>query len=303
MTKKHEDFSELSYNLHKKHLSRYLKDKKLYKFSKSWLRNDTVDYWRHKRMYEQLGPLIKFYPDAKWLTVGDGKYGRDAQFIQAKGVEVLATDISDFLLKEAKEIGFIKKYKKENAEKLSFKDKKFDFVLCKESFHHFPKPIVALYEMIRVSKKGVVLIEPNDVKERIALIKKAEIFIKRLLGHASTVEKYFDKFEESGNYVYSFSRREAEKVARAIGLKCVAFKGFDDYYVKGVENEKVSNRSKLFLKIKILLLLMEIAYRLSLRERSLLTAVIFKENVSQELRSKMENIGFEVVNLPENPYV
>ena len=49
-------------------------------------------------------------------------------------------------------------------------------------------------ELLRVARKGVVLIEPQDHKER------------------------GDKYEEAGNYVYSLSRREMSKLARAANL-------------------------------------------------------------------------------------
>lgn len=50
----------------------------------------------------------------------------------------------------------------ENAEKLSSPNETLDFVLCKESYHHFTRPMLALYEMLRVATKAVVLIEPNE---------------------------------------------------------------------------------------------------------------------------------------------
>ncbi|WP_158308790.1 methyltransferase domain-containing protein [Desulfocurvibacter africanus] len=76
---------------------------------------------------------------------------------------------------------FIPEYSVENAEKLSFANGSYDYLLCKEAFHHFPRPMIALYEMLRVARKGIVLIEPND--------------------------NGADGFEECGNYVYSLSRR------------------------------------------------------------------------------------------------
>jgi hypothetical protein len=69
-------------------------------------------------------------PQARWLTVGDGRYGNDAKYISNKGGHALASDISDCLLKEAKDIGYIAEYKKENAEALSFQDAEFDYVLA-----------------------------------------------------------------------------------------------------------------------------------------------------------------------------
>ena len=94
-------------------------------------------------MLSKLKPFIK--QGEKWLTLGDGRYGTEANFLISNGVEALATDYSDNLLKIGKEIGFIKDYKKENAESLSFEDNQFDYVLIK-AFHHFPRPWIALYE-------------------------------------------------------------------------------------------------------------------------------------------------------------
>lgn len=146
------------------HGSDYVKGVK--RTAKPWLLDGTIDSWRHARMYAFTDPITSVFKKASWLTVGDGKYGRDAHYLEQQEANVLATDISDVLLKKAKKEGYVEKYKKENAECLTFKDNSFDFVLCKESYHHFPRPIVALYEMIRVAKKAVILIEPNDVQTR-----------------------------------------------------------------------------------------------------------------------------------------
>ena len=156
------NFQEVSYERHDKHIAEHILDEKKANLSKTWFETDTVDAWRHQRMYQTIDPILRTEPEAKWLTVGDGRYGIDAKYILDKGCEALPTDISDVLLKEAKKLGFIPDYRKENAEFLTFKDSEFDYVFCKESYHHFPRPMIALYEMLRVARKGVVLIEPND---------------------------------------------------------------------------------------------------------------------------------------------
>ena len=33
---------------------------------------DSVDQWRHDRMFSNLDPILRARPDATWLTVGDG---------------------------------------------------------------------------------------------------------------------------------------------------------------------------------------------------------------------------------------
>lgn len=151
--------------LHKKqedHHKKVIKSEKEKKKSETWFEKDTVDYWRHKRMRDSLLPLISFYPNSSWLTIGDGRYGTDANYLLSKGVDAHASDIQEELLKIGNEKGFIKKFSKQNAEALNFSDNEFDFVYCKESYHHFPRPAIAVYEMLRVAKKVIVLQEPKD---------------------------------------------------------------------------------------------------------------------------------------------
>jgi hypothetical protein len=92
------EFQNVSYDLHKEHFKS--SDAERLKFEESWFDETTVDYWRHHRMYAPLTPLIKAYPNSKWLTVGDGRFGLDS--VKLKKIEptldVLPTDISPYLL-------------------------------------------------------------------------------------------------------------------------------------------------------------------------------------------------------------
>lgn len=258
------------------------------------LLNNTVDYWRHSRMYSFIDPILKIEKKSTWLTVGDGRYGHEAHYIESKGSGVVASDISISRLKKAKQANYIGKYKKINAEKISLTDSSYEYILCKESYHHFPRPIIALYEMIRVAKKAVILIEPNDVRKR-------SLSWKNILG-IEDLRSYYNKFEVSGNYVYGITRREIQKVALGIGLKYCAFAAVDDYYIPGVENEKITSNGPLKRKIRIILIILNIAYWLGIRDRSLLVAIIFKQKPSKKLSIELKNAGYDIVELPDNPY-
>lgn len=297
------DFNEISYQMHEKHFHQFADGEKNEKLSKTWFDDDTVDSWRHERMYNSILPLLKAYPDSNWLTVGDGRYGKDAHFFIKKGFNVLATDISDVLLKEGKKAGFIDDYSKENAEALSFSNNQFDFVFCKESYHHFPRPMISLYEMLRVARKGVILIEPNDCYISSTFLNVFFQNFKDVI--KSLLKKRFIRhtFEESGNYIYSISKREIEKVALGMNLRYVAFKGIEDYYEKGVEYEKAIKGNKSFYRVKLRIFLLEFLTRIKLKQPGLLVAVIFKEEPNSTLKYYISKKGYEVIKLPENPFL
>jgi SAM-dependent methyltransferase len=91
----------------------------------------------------------------------------------------------------------------EDGEKLSFSDDSFDYTFIAASLHHFPRPILGLYELMRVSKEGVIVIEPNDSwLTRIATA----------LGLATEVE-------ESGNYVYRLSKHDVARIAKSLFVR------------------------------------------------------------------------------------
>ena len=168
------------------------------------------------------------------MTVGDGRYGTDANALIKMGVkEVLCTDFSDILLKKGKAVGFINEFSKENCECLSFDDHSFDYVLCKEAYHHFPRPAIALYEMLRVCRIAVVLIEPNDSIIEYKPLAFIIPLIKKILGQKANIERH--EFEDVGNYCYRVSKREIEKFQLGMHRRYVAFKGINDYYEKGAE--------------------------------------------------------------------
>ncbi|MDN5940321.1 MAG: class I SAM-dependent methyltransferase [Nitrospira sp.] len=296
-------FQDKSYQQHSEHFKEYTQNSEKAAHSKTWFEKDTVDAWRHKRMYQVLDPILVIEPRAKWLTVGDGRYGKDAKYITEKGSDALATDISEYLLKEAKDIGYIKAYQVENAESLSFHDSAFDYVFCKESYHHFPRPMLALYEMLRVAKSGVLLIEPNDayIINRISIIlfRTMKSVLKNILGKKT--DKHF--YEETGNYVFSISRREIEKVALGLNYNVVAFKGINDAYLSGVEHEKMSERGPLQKKTRRLITIANFLCKFGFLDWGILASIIFKKEPSKELVRQLTDEGYEIVQLPDNPHI
>jgi ubiquinone/menaquinone biosynthesis C-methylase UbiE len=298
-----EGFIEKSYRRHAEHFHQYSKSGEKHEHAKTWFKNETVDAWRHRRLYRIIDPILKREPDAKWLTVGDGRYGKDARYIIDQGGIALATDISDVLLKEAKASGYISDFKTENAEFLSFKDGEFDYVLCKETYHHLPRPMMGLYEMLRVAGKGVVLIEPCDEYISNHCIEVLFRNIKKLVRKLYKGNGSRHQFEESGNFAYKISKREMEKAALGLNLKIVAFKGINDAYLTGVEYEKLSDKGPLQRRIRLMISVADFLFRLKMMVPGMLIVIFFKTTPEKDLLEDIKRIGFEIVKLPPNPYL
>ena len=263
-----------------------------------WLDESTADYWRHNRMY-QFATLFAATGDSTWLIVGDGRFGLDSVALKKRGItKVLPTDIEGSGLARAKEIGLIESYAIENAEKMSFEDGQFDYVMCKEAYHHFPRPFAALYEMLRVADKGVIIVEPNDYWQ--SPVGKIAFGLKWLLGKARHVDQ--ERYEESGNYVYSVSEREIEKVCLGLDLPHVFIKGLNDVYIKGVEYTKAKWTSPVFLQMRLMVMLLDFFCALRLFKPTRLLVCIFKKTPADLLRRRFLDAGWKLVDLPRNPH-
>jgi ubiquinone/menaquinone biosynthesis C-methylase UbiE len=265
-------------------------DPEVKRMHESWFSEDTADFWRHERMMEPLFKCLTHTKNDKWVTVGDGHYGLDAIRMMRRGyTSVLPTNISGTFLEQSKKRGLIHAYSEENAERLSFADDQFDYVLCKESFHHFPRPMIALYEMLRVAKKGVVLIEPQDRYADFPVVPGEET----------------PNYEAVGNYVYSLSRREINKAALGLDLPAVAYKNICDIYLPGVEYVKASDNEALFVRLKNETLEAEAKAKQHLVKPNVLMAIIFKEAPDQDCidRFTKENEGWSLHRFEGNPYL
>ncbi|MAE65246.1 MAG: methyltransferase type 11 [Phycisphaeraceae bacterium] len=295
-------FEDVSYALHAGHYEQYAEGGECDEVAQTWCRRDTVDAWRHQRMYETIGPILAGDPGARWLTVGDGRYGQDARYLLDHGADVVATDISDTLLREARDKGFITAFRCENAEALSFGDRSFDYVLCKESYHHFPRPMLALYEMLRVARKGVVLIEPNDdlvPRGPLEIVSRFAIHAARLaLGRRPARHE----FEVAGNFVYKVSRREIEKAAVGVDLAAICFEGFNDIYVRGVEHEQRAERGPIFRRTRMLIGVADLLCGLRLMDHTMLSATIFKRAPAAAIAEGLSRRRVKLIALPDNPY-
>ncbi|WP_338235573.1 class I SAM-dependent methyltransferase [Persicobacter diffluens] len=284
-----------SYQKHALHLQERVK-------SAQFWEERSVNDWRAERLYGALDPIIQSDKSASWLTVGDG-YGADAHYLLKSGViEVLASDIEDSILSLAKASGRIKQYAALNAEAIDLEDNAYDFVLCKEALHHFPRPYLALSEMTRVAKRAVIFMEPVDI----ALSNPAFLLLKNL---GDRLPKLFGglwknrySFETVGNYVYKFSKREVEKFAMGMGLRHIAFGGINDVHDDSPEmNERPMNQRKL----------RQIQKRIKLKDRLCATdfipkmhliAVIGKGTFSDEFKDVLNKSHFQIQDLPLNPY-
>ena len=257
---------------------------------------ESVDAWRHNMMIGSVLPLIEYYPKSTWMTIGDGRFGADAHFLKKNKIDVLATNLTDNSLFFAKEKGYIDKYQCVNAEEIPFPDNSFDFVLCKESYHHFPRPAIAFYEMLRVAKMAVILIEPTD--DRIGLIN----FLKRPLKKIIRKEKFFD-YEPDGNYIFRVNSKEMKKMMMAMDKPWYAIKNFNDFYMKSLADDKGSIKSFGYWMTKLAIFTQNVLCFLRLMSYGKSTIVTFKSQIPSDLRNKLRRKGFKLTRLPKNPYL
>lgn len=299
-----DSFHKESYKIHEKAYSsvEIEKDLELYR---SWFDNNTTDVWRHLRMLEFLDVFIKNYPKADWLTVGDGRFGTSAIYINRKGGNVLPTDIDVSLLEIAKANNMIQDYKYANAELLPFEDDSFDFAFCKEAFHHFPRAFISIYEMLRVSKEAILLVEPSDflpspIPRRLLQLLKNNT--KKLLG-LSIPHPDTGNYEPIGNYVFGISPRDIQKIALGLHLPMVAYKRFHDVYIEGVEHEKLDGDAPLYKKIRKSIFIQKVRKITGLSGYNQIMAIIFKKEPSENLITELKKSGFVFIRLPDNPYI
>lgn len=290
-----QSFEHLSYDSHSRHftsladpLSR-LKEK------------NTINLWRHERMYNLCMPLIK--PGQTWLSVGDG-LGTDAHWLLSKGVEATASDLNTEVLAEASRQGFIRSFKQVNAEQIPYANDSVDYLMCKEAYHHFPRPSIALYEMTRVADKAVVLIEPTDIGIQMPLMVALKNILDRFdTSLINTIWKNRYSFEAVGNYVFKISEREIEKIAMGINLPCIAFKGFNDYYSDKLDFAAPVSNKTLLNRVKRKIGFRDLLCKLSLIPYQQTCAVLFKQAPDAQTRAGMLKMGYKIIDLKANPYL
>ena len=149
-----DDFALLSYNLHVQETESGLE-----KIPSVIGRPESVDAWRHVRMFEFVRPIFDAFKNASWLTIGDS--GGDAHYLKSIGINnLVSSSISSTKLNQLSRLGHLNgvEIQEINAENISKPNNSVDIIFCKEAYHHFPRPPVAFYEFLRVCRDMAVFI-------------------------------------------------------------------------------------------------------------------------------------------------
>ena len=158
--------------------------------------------FRYEKLKQFLGAIDESLDGKSVVVLGCGK-GFDFHLIKHyfRDVRLAGVDISETGLKLAESTFSDVTLSVGNLEQLDFPDGTFDYAIIPEALHHLQDVYRGLYEAVRISRKGAILIEPYDSP------------LARLatrLGYATEYE------EEFGNYVFRTSIREMKKVGTAM---------------------------------------------------------------------------------------
>jgi len=234
------------------------------------------DTQRHFLMLGYALPILTANKAKKILTIGDSR-ARDAAFYKKHiGCYSVASDLSTAHLNQAKMDGYVDDLADVDVENIPFEDNSFDYVIAKESFHHWPRPMLGFYECLRVSRLGVILIEPSDG-------------VSTIPSNYTNQNEYHDSYEEVGNYKYQVSLRELCKAAWALRLPGVTVKGFNDPYSHPLDMEKyLMDKSKL-----------DALGDANQRPYNLMCICVNKIEYES---SNLMDLGYADIKRPENPF-
>ena len=252
----------INYHAHEVNIENIVKEKEQNLFH---IRNQNCA--AYKLTAEPLKNLEPLLDSSKtWLTVADYN-GLEANYLLQRSQNVVASDISDAMLREAKKEGLITEFSKQNVEELTYEDNSFDYVMCKEAFHHFPRAYLGLYEMIRVSRIATILVtEPIDILSKMSLL----VLIKNVCDRMHIAFKRYEIFATHKN-------------------------------IDGLSD--IPLNQKVYRKIKMKLAMRSIISSVGIIPHSSLCCVVFKEQPSEEIVKKMKEKGFITIQLPSNPYL
>jgi ubiquinone/menaquinone biosynthesis C-methylase UbiE len=160
---------------------------------------------------EEITRLIDGFACESLLDVGCGD-GRIMEMLWKEGRKTSGIDISAEMIKQSgQRLAGKARLVVGDSEFLPWPDREFDAVMCTASFHHYPRPMAVLKEMLRVLKpNGLLLIVELNFLSPIRVL--ANVIMPFL--------KY-------GVYHF-YSRREMERLFRAAGVKdleCRKLKG------------------------------------------------------------------------------
>jgi len=114
-------------------------------------------------------------------------------------------------------------------------------------------------------------------------------------------------FESVGNYVFSISERELEKVQLGMHRRYLAFNSVNDYYEPGFEflsldtndpsEQKRINKAKLSIKRRDRLV------KYGLTSPEILVSILFKSSPDPLILEILRQTGWRIKELPQNPYI
>jgi ubiquinone/menaquinone biosynthesis C-methylase UbiE len=276
-------------DLHISHLQGFMQNNKTAAVYESWWDDTTVNHWRHTRLMSPVLEVLADLKDFRWLTIGDGA-GMDAwRLIQAGFYNTVASDLSNAVLEETYKRGHIKEFCAINAEQINLPDESFDFVLCKETLHHMSSPYRAIQECLRIAKFAVVLIEPQDP----------------MIDNPIDPNNDIPGYEEVGNYVYTFSMREIQKIAYGLNLLGVATKGQTDAYIPGCEFAHCVPEDEIWNQTQQIIHTHENYIAQGLSKASYVQAIIFKQAIGEEIFNTLNRAfpRWKFLKTNTNPYL
>lgn len=144
--------------------------------------------------------------DNKTLLIASCGCGIDAHYLKKyyRPRKICFTDIHVQAMEKTQSNFYNDFFVLTDNHQLAFKSGSFDYVFIAASLHHLKEPISGLYELLRVAKNGLMVIEPNDSW-------LTRVFEKMGWAHEYEVEH--------GNYVYRFNKRDVDKITKALFFK------------------------------------------------------------------------------------
>lgn len=163
----------------------------------------SLDFFSNFYINRALRLLSFDYYKKKVLVVAGGGNGMEVKNLVELGSRVTVSDISPQALAIVKKNFPECKIVVADAQKLRFKNEEFDFAVVKDGLHHLNSPFKGIDEMLRVSSKGIVI---QDFQE---------VFTTRLLRKLGITPAV----EDAGNLNYHFDRIELTKRLESLRVK------------------------------------------------------------------------------------